>query len=89
MAVWQVEGKLFVCTWMGKLRVRIRLGKGELTSCRNGSWCLQRVQSEFMQRVKEDYKDVKKRGERDISSKSELSSAVSQTESSSRCENNV
>lgn len=30
--MWQVKRKLFVCTWRGKLGLRFRLGKGEVTS---------------------------------------------------------
>lgn len=36
--MWQGEGKLFVCTWRGKLEVRFRLGKGEVTSSKQ--WIL-------------------------------------------------
>lgn len=36
--MWQAEGKLFVCTSRGKLGLRFRLGKGEVTSSKQ--WIL-------------------------------------------------
>lgn len=36
--MWQVKRKLFVCTWRGKLGLRDRLGKGEVTSSKQ--WTL-------------------------------------------------
>lgn len=43
--MWQAEGKLFVCTWRGKLGVRLRLGKGEVTSSKQ--WILVSLTGSF------------------------------------------